>query len=411
MGGCNHPIRLGTLCGVCGMEIQEESHLFCALYNTDNVKITHEEAVAIHKEKMEALEMQMKLILVLDLDQTVLHTTYGTSSLEGTVKFVIDRCRYCVKLRPNLDYMLRRISKLYEIHVYTMGTRAYAERIVEIIDPSGKYFDDRIITRDENQGVLVKRLSRLFPHDHRNIVILDDRPDVWDYCENLVLIRPFWYFNRVDINDPLRLKRKIEKEAGENKALEEFVSKRKKIEDIRNPEIASRLDDMVLESSCGSEGVEDDSRSTEEKEVSEVQSVASGDSELLKVAGFLRKVHRKYFASKQRNVKRILRKIRRRVFGGDRFFVAEIANRAWLVKTIEMYGGIVGIPESGVDFVVSSCEREAEYLAQKFECLAVSPKWIADCVYSLKRVEYGKYVVCDHRTKDEYEEELERLFT
>ncbi|WP_204267094.1 hypothetical protein, partial [Klebsiella aerogenes] len=47
----------------------------------------------------------------------------------------------------------------------------------------------------------------------------------------------------------------------------------------------------------------------------------------------------------------------------------EIANRAWLLKTIELYGGIVGIPESGGDFVVSSCEREAEYLAQKFECL------------------------------------------
>lgn len=405
MDECNHPIRLGTLCGVCGMEIQEDSHLFCALYNTDNVKITRKEAVSMYKEKIKALEMQMKLILVLDLDQTVLHTAYGVSDEKGVVRFTMDGCKYSVKLRPNLKSMLRKVSKLYEIHVYTMGTRPYAERIVGIIDPTRKYFHDRIITRDENQGVLVKRLSRLFPYNHKNIVILDDRADVWDYCENLVLIKPFWYFNHVDINDPSKLKRKIEKELEE---VGEFVRKRKKVEEAEDSQVISKLDGMALEHSSGESSVQEDAKGMDEKKTKEG---FEGDNELLRMARFLRKVHRKYFSSKHRNVKKVLRRIRKKIFDGDRFCIVGPANRMWLTKVIEMHGGIVSGLGNEVDFIVSSCLEEARELAQKVECVVVSPKWISDCVYSLKRVGHGKYVMCDCRVKDEYEEELEKLFT
>ncbi|AFM98613.1 TFIIF-interacting CTD phosphatase [Encephalitozoon hellem ATCC 50504] len=407
MDECSHPIRIGTLCGVCGMEIQEEPRLFCALYNTDNVKITHKEAVSIYKEKVKALEMQMKLILVLDLDQTVLHTTYGTSDCKGIVKFTMDGCKYSVKLRPHLNRMLRRVSKLYEIHVYTMGTRPYAERIIGIIDPAGKYFHDRIITRDENQGVLVKRLSRLFPYNHKNIVILDDRADVWDYNENLVLVKPFWYFNRVDINDPSKLERRAEGVSDGHGDLGEFVGKRKKVEEGEDARIISRPDGTGLGGSSGKPETEVDSDRMGEKKVREEP---SDDCELLRMVKFLKKVHKKYFSSKHRNVKKILRRIRKRIFDGDRFFIVGPTNRAWLVKVIEMHGGMVSRLESEVDFVISSGLDEVRELAQKLECLVVSPKWIEDCVYSLERVGYGRYVICDYRVKDEYEEELEKLF-
>lgn len=42
------------------------------------------------------------------------------------------------------------MSKLYEMHVYTMGTRSYADAICKIVDPEGKYFGGRIISRDES---------------------------------------------------------------------------------------------------------------------------------------------------------------------------------------------------------------------------------------------------------------------
>jgi RNA polymerase II subunit A-like phosphatase len=36
------------------------------------------------------------------------------------------------------------------MHVYTMGTRAYAEEVCKAIDPDGKLFCGRVLSRDES---------------------------------------------------------------------------------------------------------------------------------------------------------------------------------------------------------------------------------------------------------------------
>lgn len=38
----------------------------------------------------------------------------------------------------------------YDMHVYTMGTRAYAEEVCAAIDPDGSVFKGRILSRDES---------------------------------------------------------------------------------------------------------------------------------------------------------------------------------------------------------------------------------------------------------------------
>jgi RNA polymerase II subunit A-like phosphatase len=52
--------------------------------------------------------------------------------------------------RPGLQYFLDTMSEFYEMHVYTMGTRTYANAICKVIDPGGKIFGDRILSRDES---------------------------------------------------------------------------------------------------------------------------------------------------------------------------------------------------------------------------------------------------------------------
>ena len=42
------------------------------------------------------------------------------------------------------------VSKKYEMHVYTMGTRAYAEEVCSFLDPDGRFFGGRILSRDES---------------------------------------------------------------------------------------------------------------------------------------------------------------------------------------------------------------------------------------------------------------------
>lgn len=57
---------------------------------------------------------------------------------------------YFTKPRPGLQKFLDEMSQLYEMHVYTMGTRTYADAIVKVIDPDGKIFGGRILSRDES---------------------------------------------------------------------------------------------------------------------------------------------------------------------------------------------------------------------------------------------------------------------
>lgn len=53
-------------------------------------------------------------------------------------------------LRPGLQDFLTKTSQKYEMHVYTMGTRAYAEAVCAAMDPDGTFFGDRILSRDES---------------------------------------------------------------------------------------------------------------------------------------------------------------------------------------------------------------------------------------------------------------------
>ncbi|OSC96217.1 HAD-like protein [Trametes coccinea BRFM310] len=89
----------------------------------------------------------------------------------------------------------------YEMHVYTMGTRAYAEEVCAAIDPGGKIFGNRILSRDESGSLTQKSLQRLFPCDQSMVVIIDDRADVWEWSPNLVKVIPYDFFVGIgDIN-------------------------------------------------------------------------------------------------------------------------------------------------------------------------------------------------------------------
>ncbi|PIL27260.1 hypothetical protein GSI_10405 [Ganoderma sinense ZZ0214-1] len=99
-------------------------------------------------------------------------------------------CMYYIKPRPGLLDFLETMATKYEMHVYTMGTRAYAEEVCAAIDPGGKVFGNRILSRDESGSLTQKSLHRLFPCDQSMVVIIDDRADVWEWSPNLVKVVP-----------------------------------------------------------------------------------------------------------------------------------------------------------------------------------------------------------------------------
>lgn len=57
------------------------------------------------------------------------------------------------------------ISKSYELHICTFGARNYAHTIAQYLDPTGKFFSHRILSRDECFNITGKmdNLKALFP--------------------------------------------------------------------------------------------------------------------------------------------------------------------------------------------------------------------------------------------------------
>lgn len=94
------------------------------------------------------------------MDQTIVHASWDQRVGEfikddnhGDIrqfKLPESDTTYYIKLRPGLDKFLKEIEKLYELHIYTMGTRHYAEAVAREIDPNGSFFKERILSRDES---------------------------------------------------------------------------------------------------------------------------------------------------------------------------------------------------------------------------------------------------------------------
>jgi RNA polymerase II subunit A C-terminal domain phosphatase len=245
---CSHPARVSGMCVICGKVLEEEELRKLddgeELHDISGVQVTKAEAARIDSESTRRLLEQRKLALIVDLDQTIIHATVDPTvgewmkdqsnanfnALADVGKFLLgvdgkavmgedaakhangnsdealaasiqDGCWYYVKPRPGLQNFLTQLSQRYELHVYTMGTRTYAESVCRLVDPDGSLFGARIISRDENGSLLQKSLSKLFPMDTSMVAIIDDRADVWQWSPNLVRVTPFDFFVGIgDIN-------------------------------------------------------------------------------------------------------------------------------------------------------------------------------------------------------------------
>lgn len=245
---CNHDVVYNGLCTICGKEVDENeinalnggaqpddsnNKLSVVPHMDASLKISRNEALALDNELVKRLRKQKKLILVVDLDQTVIHCgvdpTIGEwkndpsnpnyETLKDVQVFSLDeepilpfmfmgekrppvrKCWYYVKVRPGLKEFFNKVAPLFEMYIYTMATRAYALEIAKIIDPTSDLFGDRILSRDENGSLTQKSLERLFPTDQSMVLIIDDRGDIWNWSENLIKVVPYNFFLGVgDIN-------------------------------------------------------------------------------------------------------------------------------------------------------------------------------------------------------------------
>ncbi|XP_006897290.1 PREDICTED: RNA polymerase II subunit A C-terminal domain phosphatase [Elephantulus edwardii] len=210
------------LCAECGQDLtqlQSKNGRQRAPLSTATVSMVHsvpelmvssEQAEQLGREDQQRLHRNRKLVLMVDLDQTLIHTTEQhcqQMSNKGIFHFQLGRGEPMLhtRLRPHCREFLEKVAKLYELHVFTFSSRLYAHTIAGFLDPEKKLFSHRILSRDECIDPFSKtgNLRNLFPCGDSMVCIIDDREDVWKFAPNLITVKKYVYFQGTgDINAP-----------------------------------------------------------------------------------------------------------------------------------------------------------------------------------------------------------------
>ncbi|KAL8095936.1 hypothetical protein AgCh_037062 [Apium graveolens] len=158
---------------------------------------------------LQNLQCRKRLCLVLDLDHTLIHTEKVCNLAPEKAKMCLDNVAHkddmftwkyttgsdrLIKVRPFVREFLEEANKLFEMYIYTMGTRDYALHIADLLDPKSIYFGSRIISR-ENCTVSGQKGLDVVPVDESGILIIDDTMGVWfRHISNLIVIDKYDYF-------------------------------------------------------------------------------------------------------------------------------------------------------------------------------------------------------------------------
>jgi len=147
---------------------------------------------------------QNKKVLVLDLDETLVHATtkpIKNAAYDMVLDVVLEgiSCRFYVKKRPFLDMFLRQVCESFDVVVFTASLRTYADPVIDMIDPKRliklRLFRDSCINRE---GVYIKDL-RTICSDLSKIIIIDNSPIAYSWNkENAIPITDWFADNPKD---------------------------------------------------------------------------------------------------------------------------------------------------------------------------------------------------------------------
>ena len=138
-----------------------------------------------------------KKTLVLDLDETLVHSQFFEFSIPSdiTIKIEIEKEIYDIHVlvRPGVEKFIETMKDYYEIIIFTASISKYADILMNIIDPN-KYCPYRLF-REHCSFVnnnYVKDLTRL-GRDLKDIVIVDNSPLSYSFNPNNGLPILSWF--------------------------------------------------------------------------------------------------------------------------------------------------------------------------------------------------------------------------
>lgn len=151
-----------------------------------------------------------KKILVLDLDETLIHSrhdgvlnrmTKPNTTPDFVLKVVIDKhpVRFFVHKRPHVDYFLEVVSHWYELVIYTASMEIYGSAVCEKLDKNKGILKRRYYRQHckVEMGSFTKDLSSVHT-DLSSIIIIDNSPGAYKcFPENAIPIKS-WFANPFD---------------------------------------------------------------------------------------------------------------------------------------------------------------------------------------------------------------------
>uniref|UniRef100_A0A182RTN8 RNA polymerase II subunit A C-terminal domain phosphatase n=1 Tax=Anopheles funestus TaxID=62324 RepID=A0A182RTN8_ANOFN len=216
LGQCSHMTVIKDMCADCGADLRQDEPSSCSkasvpmIHSVPELKVTETLAKKLGQADTERLLSDRKLVLLVDLDQTLIHTTNDNvpNNLKDVYHFQLygpNSPWYHTRLRPGALEFLAKMHPYYELHICTFGARNYAHMIAQFLDKDGNFFSHRILSRDEcfNATSKTDNLKALFPCGDSMVCIIDDREDVWNMASNLIQVKPYHFFQHTgDINAP-----------------------------------------------------------------------------------------------------------------------------------------------------------------------------------------------------------------
>ncbi|KAF7839098.1 RNA polymerase II C-terminal domain phosphatase-like 3 [Senna tora] len=192
-------------------------HLFEGYDEQQKAAIQRERARRIEEQKK--MFAARKLCLVLDLDHTLLNSAKFVEvdpvhdeilrkkeeqDREKAQRqlFRFPHMGMWTKLRPGIWNFLEKASKLFEMHLYTMGNKLYATQMAKVLDPKGVLFAGRVISRGDDTDLpdgdervpKSKDLEGVLGMESA-VVIIDDSVKVWPHNKlNLIVVERYTYF-------------------------------------------------------------------------------------------------------------------------------------------------------------------------------------------------------------------------
>ncbi|CAI1655153.1 hypothetical protein SEUBUCD646_0M04150 [Saccharomyces eubayanus] len=487
---CNHDIVYGGLCTQCGKEVSADAFDGVPLdvVGDMDLQISETEAIRTGRALKEHLRRDRKLILVVDLDQTIIHCGVDPTiaewkndpnnpnfeTLRDVKSFTLDeelvlplmymtedgsvpkpppvrKCWYYVKVRPGLKEFFTKVAPLFEMHIYTMATRAYALQIAKIVDPTGELFGDRILSRDENGSLTTKSLAKLFPTDQSMVVVIDDRGDVWNWCPNLIKVVPYNFFVGVgDINSNflpkqsagmLQLGRKTRQKSQESQELiTDIMDNEKQLQEKIDKEVKRQEEQLnhqlaTAEEPSANESKEELTKKLEYSASLEVQQqnrplaklqkhlhdqklLVDDDDELHYLMSTLSNIHNTYYqmlsqpSEPEPNLMEIIPSLKQKVFQNCYFVFSGLIplgtdiQRSDIVIWTSTFGAT---STSDLNYLTTHLitKNPGTYkarLAKKFnpDIKVVHPDWIFECLVNWKKVDEKPYtLIVDSPISDE----------